>query len=187
MPIENTEEALAPIEKGIETNRTVMAGLAVRHALIPYRFIIEGFVIEDKYFNPNDFRVRGFKIEYKNEAGIYESVNNKIYEKVICDGKNNSICYYLGDAQIEMRSSSSSLIYQYEGALKYHYYNSGNGRSALSKDYLKSLKYNFYLFETTDTETPTCVTNEIYVLCKYWEEGKFKYMIFNLHEIKPDI
>ncbi len=59
MPIENTEEAITPIEKGNESTRTVLAGLAERHALIRYRFIIEGFVVENKLSNPNNYSVNG--------------------------------------------------------------------------------------------------------------------------------
>jgi hypothetical protein len=54
---------------------------------------------------------------------------------------------------------------------------SNGQKNKLSTDYLETFKFNFYLFETTDTETPTCCADMIYVLCKYLEEGKFKPLL----------
>jgi len=190
MPIENIEDALAPIEKGNETKRRVLAGLIVRHELIPYRFIIEGFVVEDRYFNPNDFRVNQMNIEYQYEVAKYNSINAKVYPKMIIDGKSCKLTEYIPNTNFEERDITINFKSFEFNSSSSQYGKFANGFVFIEKVYsdrLAAMRFNYYLFDTTVSEIPICVANKVFVLCKYWEDGKFKYMIFNLHEIKPDV
>jgi hypothetical protein len=170
----------------IEPTMTGLAGTIVKHKLTQQQFIIEGFVIEDAYYNPNDFKVDGCRIKYKFNS-LYSSLNDLIYHKIITDGKRRNAFEYFGPKSFDFMSGDENLYYNFDSENNSFFYIKNGGKAEFSINELVGLDFNFYLYEHTFTEVPACAADRIYVLCKYFEDKISKYMIFNLNEITQEI
>lgn len=199
MPNENLEkivksenEKLPTQDHGVVTNNIVLAGLTVKHKLLPHKYLLEGFIVEDIYFNRNNFNVNGNKIHYKpiNQPGSmakidkegFAAINNLIYSKLIVDGKKSNFSDYF-------KRSDEFVARVAEYYSGYGIYKRDEIYWTVRLNYTNwkyGLEFEYYLYDTTTSNLPECAANKVYALCKHYEEGEFKYSIFNLHEIIPE-
>ncbi len=182
MPIENIETVKNNIEMVLHeplfnTSNVVVAGqIKVKHALLDKSLILFGFVIEDEYLNENNFRVQGMSISYLRKEQ-YLARNHVIYPKVIIN--NNITPFYK--------------LFHGVDPIKYCY-NTGQEESFIARDesyededeYDARCKFEYYLFDKVNKTIPTCAAREIYAVCKYSEDGIFKYALFSFHELMPE-
>jgi len=182
MPIENLEEVknngemvvYAPL---FSSSNLVVAGqIKVKHPLLDKSLILYGFVIEDQYFNENDFLIQGMRISYQKKDKYYAS-NHTIYPKIIID--NNRTPFY------ELFDGLDPILYRsWDGQAEFEI-----TRDEVYEDeeeYNKRCKYEYYLFDKVNKTYPTCAARQIYAVCKYIEEGIFKYALFSFHELMPE-
>jgi hypothetical protein len=163
-------------DHGIVINNVVLAGLTVRHKLLPHRYLLEGFVVEDIAFNIKDFTIMVDEIKYQNST--YSTRNRKIYPKLIVDSKINSCSKFCKTiSQLKHRLKSQNSPYDISNR---------DGDENWKSDLNDSSNFEYYLYETTTSNFPECAANKVFALCKYYEDGNFKYSIFNLHEIVPE-
>jgi hypothetical protein len=192
MPIENIEDvnqtSVVVSEQNLfQTTNVIIAGkIKVKHPLMDETLLLLGFVIEDQYFNENNFRVKGLEIsyfrEYLNGGEVetqYTSSNSIIYPKIIIDKKTNHCSSYFKDQPLVWRDISGKRnndAYLKDG--KYFWKPDGVGGECWYET-----TYNYYLFKDVFDNWPECATNNIYALSKYKENGVFKHCIFNFHEL----
>lgn len=164
---------------GIVTNNLILAGLVVRHKLLPHRYLLDGFIVEDFFFDSKVFATNGITIEYGDPL---MSKNPKVYSKLVVDSKNKAISEYgKMNKKFHFRSSSTNSPKQYEPDRTGDIYIDGKGWVKFEES-----RFEYYLYETNTATEWECVANRVFALCKYYEEGEFKYSIFNLHEIVPE-
>ena len=169
MPIENLDnnqnQGIAKRQATFLNDKNVIiAGtLKVRHSLMPDPILLYGFIVEDYYFNSEDFKINGLKISYKKGDNEYVSNNEIIYQRVKINLSREKFTYET-DLNITHRSNH-----------KWQY------RSYASIGEI----YKYYLFDDNFSEIPVSVANNIFVVCKYRENSEFKYMILSLHEVVP--
>jgi hypothetical protein len=163
-----------------------IAGIYVRHKLIPQKLIIEGFVIEDRIFNQGDFIVEDCEISYKNVNDMYQKAfNEKIYPKLIIDGKRRKITDYVVTSDFEVRTKTGYRYYKYYVDENVYLTWVTDNQGELG-DYSDDKRYNYYLFENAHNLTPSCVAEKVYILCKYNDGDLFKFKIYDFHEIEFD-
>lgn len=181
MPIENVNEnpkmeiATIPEETLFSSNNTLIAGkIKVKHFLIDEPLVIYGFIIEDKYFNENDFKVNGMEISYQTNSisKEYYACNKKIYAKIILN---------FNKAPLET----------------FHFATPDNGINIHRKDGIwydrngqqirahKNDSPKYILFEDWMDLAPSAVADTIMAFCKYRVDNTTKYFICNLHELTP--
>lgn len=173
MPIENIETGKnnnemvlhAPI---FSSSNVVVAGqIKVKHPLMDKSLILYGFVIEDQYFNENDFRVQGMNISYLYEDK-YRSENPTIYPKIMIDKKQTLFFNLFNNLEvIYLRNTQKHELYTNDDGDEY-------------------CLFEYYMFDKIHSLTPKYAANEIYAVCKYIEEGGFKYKLFSFHELMPE-
>lgn len=186
MPIENLEQTtkdgeLAIQNQGIVVNSVIHAGLAVRHKLLPHRYLLDGFVVEDRAFNYKEFESNGINISCQS---IVSTCNPKLYSKLVLDGKRK--CFYEffnTDEKFVLRDTKDDSPHHIGKDSSDNTYN----LPGLGWTNITDVKFEYYLYETTTSILPECAANKVFALCKYYEEGEFKYSIFNLHEIVPEV
>lgn len=182
---------------GVVVGNIVLAGLNVRHKLLPHRFLLEGFVVEDYFLNTKDFLVFTPNIYYKKfdvndnhswkhfctKGKDYVAINSIIYSKLVVDGKKKRFSnYFENEKEFTYRDNSKaslSNIWRVDDGSYYRHRMNGN----IKFDYLE---FEYYLYENTTSSLPECAANKIFALCKYYEDGELRYAIFNLHEIVPE-
>ena len=187
MAIENLKQAnegLAVISQQnlFQQNNTIVAGtIKVKHPLMDETpLLVIGFVIEDSYFNQEDFKIVGDKIKYRIDGSkSYASYNDLIYPKIIIDYKKTHCSLFFKDKTLVYRGERGpEEAYLSNG--KYYWNEEGTG----TESNLETI-YNYYYFSLVASNIPECCSNSIFAVCKYREEGTFKHAIFNLHEIIP--
>lgn len=186
MPIENLQNSnreLAPLSQPqfLQTGIPFIAGTQkVKHALMDeVPMLLLGFVVEDEYFEINNFKVIGNMIEYfRPDEKYYYANNDLIYPKIIVDYKKNHASVYFKNETCTRRDRYQIRHgFLVEG--NYNYSPDGKGHD------FESNYFNFYLFSDLVSPIPECCADNIYAVCKYREENAFKHAIFNLHEITP--
>lgn len=164
------------------SNVIVAGTFRVKHLLIDQPMIIWGFVIYDRAFNQEDFKIHANEIKYKTENQRYECATNKvIYPKMAIDNQQHHFSRFMkDDNEIELRDSySTTIVKKMEGIYKKKNY---EDEYEDEYEYLKEFKY--YLFSDVFSDIPTSATNEsIWAICKFREDGIFKHAIFNFHEL----
>lgn len=184
MPIEkiNTESNLPSLtnQPNLINNNSIVAGtLLVKHPLIEERLQLIGFVVEDKYFNPDDFKIMGMKISYGDDNLDYFALNDTIYPRLSLDAKKNHCSYYFKDSPLRWREAEGHDIAYLVGDKYRRTKNEGSPEA-----YCKT-QYNYYLFESSLSELPECAADNVLALCKYKANDTFKYFLSNLHELLP--
>jgi hypothetical protein len=192
MPIEESDYgkqtgALVTQQNLFHSANVILAGkIKVKHPLLDETLLLLGFVIEDKYFNENDFRVKGLEIsyfrEYLNGGEVetqYTSLNSIIYPKIIIEKKANHCSSYFKDQPLVWRGISGARNNAYLKDGKYFWEPNGSGHESWFETF-----YDYYLFKDISDNCPECAANNIYALCKYRENGLFKHCIFNFHELE---
>lgn len=190
MPIENIQIAnenkqMVTQSAGLVSTPVIMAGLLVRHKLLPHRYLLEGFVVEDSYFNHEDFKYNNLEIKYKEtKFNDYKSYNGLIYSKLVIDGQKNPFSvYFKSENKFRVRNT---LVYSY------HDYTEKEGDYFIGKDLFNrptstsKTTFEYYLYLNPTSELPECAANKVFALCKHFEEGQFKYALFHLHELIPE-
>lgn len=203
MPNENLEQyikkedQILPIQNhGLISSETVLAGLLVQHKLLPHRYLVEGFIVNDYYMNFKDFVVDGSKIYYKRKKGKnrvgwassyaeeedYLSLNSLIYYKIVVDSKKNRFSKYFKNEKEFIYRDESKMFSPYislgdDGLYKI---NRGHGLSDFNQ-----FEFEYYLYMVTTADIPECSADQVFALCKYYEDDDFKYSIFHFHEIYP--
>jgi len=184
MPIENIEtvnqtSVVVSEQNPFFTNNVIIAGkIKVRHAMIDEPLLLVGFVIEDEYFNENDFKVLGMRIQYKLEDEEYNAQHEIIYPKIIIDRKTNHSNNYF---------KNENLIYRTRGDKEVGYYHEGQYYNSGSFKYESRINtfFRYYMIDDNSVSIPESAADNIMALCKYCKDGIFKYAIFNLHELTP--
>jgi len=186
MPIEKSNsESYVPSttnQSNLFINNAIVAGtLIVEHPIIEGRLQLVGFVVEDEYFNSEDFKVMGMKISYANKDSEYWARNEIIYPKLVLDAKKNHCSCYFKDSPLKWRDAGKhDKVYLVSG--KYRWKEDENSGIAWYDTI-----YNYYLYESVLSELPECTANNVFALCRYKENGTLKYIFLNLHEIVPTI
>jgi hypothetical protein len=173
-----------------QISNVIIAGkLKVRHPLMEEEMIILGFVIEDHYFNQEDFKIKGMSIEYKVKED-YNARNEKIYPKLIIDKMKNHFSIFFGNEEgCRIRHRKP---YCFNDMLIKHILNDEHG-NIISVNYrTKEGRYtknepffNYYLFDSFTSDIPECAADNVFAVCKYRENDNFKHAIFNFHELIP--
>jgi len=182
MPIENVNEnpkmeiATIPEETLFSSNNTLIAGkIKVKHFLIDEPLVIYGFIIEDKYFNENDFKVNGMEISYKTtnlSSTEYYACNEKIYAKIILNFNKAPLeTFYFA-------TPDDGIITRTKNGIRYDRY----GRQVRAH---KNDSPKYILFEDWMDLAPSAVAYTIMALCKYRVDNTTKYFICNLQELTP--
>jgi len=173
MPIENIETVNQTIAKVSQQplfhlNNVIVAGvIKVKHPLLDKSLLIIGFIIEDDSFNENNFQITGMKISYKAmNSNNYYVTNEIIYPKIIIDNKQTPF--------FELFSNLDKIVWRYD-----------TDRCTIDKSH-PGCKFEYYMFDKVNGQNPVCSANEIYAVCKYIEDGVFKYALFNFHELIPE-
>ncbi len=186
MPIENVNEnpkmeiATIPEETLFSSNNTLIAGkIKVKHFLIDEPLVIYGFIIEDKYFNENDFKVNGMEISYKiSDKERYFAYNKTIYLKIILNFNMAPLKAFNFNIPLDKNDKTT---YTYEqGAICEH-----NKNGSMYHPVSKNSTFKYILFEDWMDLAPKAVTEAIMALCKYRVDNTTKYFICNLHELTP--
>ena len=180
MPIENVNEnpkmeiATIPEETLFSSNNTLIAGkIKVKHFLIDEPLVIYGFIIEDKYFNENDFKVNGMEISYKiSDQERYLARNNKIYSKIILNFNKAPLETFYFNIPLDKNYENT---YK-EGAIYKHDKDGIMYRNPVSKN----STFKYILFEDWMDLAPKAVAEAIMALCKYRVDNTTKYFICNL-------
>ena len=131
--------------------------------MVLYGFI--GEVSSDAIFDENE--VDGLTIRFKerNSDGL-ESFT--IFPKILVDLKKHR--FYDLFPQLE--------------SIKYSYLGHSGGKKFWREDDPDNKK-NYYFFKKFFDTIPEVFSDEVYFVCKYREDGKFKYEIFSPHD--PDL
>lgn len=176
MPIENLEPSNQNNEYLPSTSQpssqtyfasknTVLAGsLKVKHPLMDELYLVYGFISSvDNNRDFEGFEVRGMTIKLK-EVGIFHFYD--IYTKVVIDMKQT--LFYQLFPQLDKIKNINRWI-------------GGGYKSRGDED--PDNKKNYFFFKNQMDLLPTATSDEIYLVCKCREEGRFKYELFLPHEI----
>lgn len=151
----------------LKANQILTASMQkIRHPLIDSEMVLYGFIGEvSNNVIFEEFEVDALKIRFKErESDSFE--HYKIYPKILIDLKENR--FY-------------DLFPQLEN-IKYSYMGHCGGRKAWRENDPGN-KRNFYFFKNNFDTTPDVFSDELYLVCKYREDGKFKYGLFSPHEV----
>lgn len=160
--------ALIPIQATFKPSQTLIANMQkLRHPLMENVMTLYGFIGEISDKNSYDeFNVHGIKIRFPRSDSKQSQDDYKIYPKILLDLKQH-------------------LFYDLFPKLKdiqYSYSDGQAGSKSWGEDDPDNKK-NYYFFESSSHETPDVCSNELYLICKYLDDGKFKYALFAPHEV----
>jgi hypothetical protein len=154
----------------LEANQILIANMQkIRHPLMDCEMVLYGFIGEvssDVIFDENE--VDGLTIRFKkrNSDGLQSFT---IFPKILVDLKKHR--FYDLFPQLE--------------SIKYSYLGHSGGKKFWREDDPDNKK-NYYFFKKFFDTIPEVFSDEVYFVCKYREDGKFKYEIFSPHEVKVE-
>ncbi len=152
----------------LEANQILIANMQkIRHPLMDCEMVLYGFIGEvssDVIFDENE--VDGLTIRFKerNSDGLQSFT---IFPKILVDLKKHR--FYDLFPQLE--------------SIKYSCLDHSGGYKGWRED---DNKQNYYFFKKFFDTIPEVFSDEVYFVCKYREDGKFKYEIFSPHEVKVE-
>lgn len=163
----NNVPVLFSADTALKANQILTASMQkIRHPLMDSEMILYGFIGEvssDVIFE--EFEVDALKIRFKKrKSDSFE--HYKIYPKILIDLKENR--FYDLFPQLE------EIKYSFSG-------HSGGCKNWSDND--PDNKKNFYFFKNNYDTNPNVFSDELYLVCKYREDGKFKYGVFSPHEV----
>ena len=152
----------------LEANQILIANMQkIRHPLMDCEMVLYGFIGEvssDVIFDENE--VDGLTIRFKerNSDGLQSFT---IFPKILVDLKKHR--FY--DLFPQLESIKYSCLYH------------SGGHKCWREEVNKR---NYYFFKKFFDTIPEVFSDEVYFVCKYREDGKFKYEIFSPHEVKVE-
>lgn len=152
----------------LEANQILIANMQkIRHPLMDCEMVLYGFIGEvssDVIFDENE--VDGLTIRFKkrNSNGLQSFT---IFPKILVDLKKHR--FYDLFPQLE--------------SIKYSCLDHSGGYKGWRED---DNKRNYYFFKKFFDTIPEVFSDEVYFVCKYREDGKFKYELFSPHEVKVE-
>lgn len=159
--------AVITADTALKANQIFIAGMQkIRHPLLDCEMMLYGFIGEvSSNVIFEEFVVEGLKIRFKKrDSEAYESIT--IFQRILIDLKEN--LFY------DLFPELETIKYSY-GVYTWGYKIRGDKE-------LRN-KRNFYFFKNNFDSTPEVFSDEVYMVCKYREEGKFKYGLFSTHEL----
>lgn len=162
--------ALVPIEVTLRPNNTLIAGTQkISHPLINNVMTLYGFIGEISNKNIfEEFDVNGMSIQFprRENNDFIKHDTYKIYPKILIDLKQKR--FY--DLFPQLKD------------IEYSHKDQAGGHKCWSEND-PHLKKNYYFFKSNYDTNPAVCSNELYLVCKYKEDGKFKYRLFAPHEV----
>lgn len=157
--------ALVSADATLQANKILTACMQkIRHPLIENEMMLYGFIGEIASDNIYDeYEVNGLNIRFKRRDSE-NFVSYKIYPKILIDSKQS--CFYNLFPQLK----------------EIDYY---SGHDGGRKDWGEEPenKENFYFFKNNCNTVADVFSDELYLVCKYMENGKFKYGVFAPQEV----
>lgn len=154
-------------DAALKANQILTASMQkIRHPLMDCGMVLYGFIGEvssEVIFE--EYVVDGLKIRFKKrDSKEFESYT--IFPKILIDLKEN-IFYDLFPELKQIEYSCSE--------------HDGGHKSWGKNDPVNKRKY--YFFKSNFDKEPEVFSDELYLVCKYKEDGKFKYGLFSPHEV----
>lgn len=153
-----------------QPNMILISNMQTLHSpLLQNDMVLYGFIGDiNKELNFNEFEVIGLDITFKNKPQGYSLVKEyKIMTKVLIDLQQNSFSDLFPTAENYL-----------EGFSKIN--NSGVSKISEHKDW--TIK-NYYFFNDNTSINPIACSDELFLVCKFREDGKFKYGLFSPREV----
>jgi hypothetical protein len=155
----------------LQSNRILMAGTQkIRHPLVENAMVLYGFIGEiDEEYLSSKLEVNGLNIRFNDSTSRTDSFTRyyKIYTKIFIDLK---------------RSPFYDLFPQLTLLKEYGDTNSGQNWKVKRNGELNT-KCNYYFFDNNNDLNPDVHSDILYLICKFREDGEFKYCLFLPHEV----
>lgn len=152
----------------LEANQILIANMQkIRHPLMDCEMVLYGFIGEvssDVIFDENEVDGLTIRFKIRNSDGLQSFT---IFPKILVDLKKHR--FYDLFPQLE--------------SIKYSCLNHSGGYKGWRED---DNKRNYYFFKKFFDTIPEVFSDEVYFVCKYREDGKFKYELFSPHEVKVE-
>jgi len=132
--------------------------------------LLFGFIGNCEYMNFDDFKVNGMNIAF-NDSKNDEYHNFPIYPKTLIDLKQNVLFYEIYTQLEQLNHTNPNNHIRYKS-------------SSITSP---KLRMNYFFFENNINTLPNATSDELYLICKSFNDGKFKYYIFSPHEIIFDL
>lgn len=152
----------------LEANQILIANMQkIRHPLMDCEMVLYGFIGEvssDVIFDENEVDGLNIRFKKRNSDGLQRFT---IFPKILVDLKKHR--FYDLFPQLE--------------SIKYSCLDHSGGYKGWRED---DNKRNYYFFKKFFDTIPEVFSDEVYFVCKYREDGKFKYELFSPHEVKVE-
>jgi len=152
----------------LSQSQLITAGsLRVKHPLIEDDMLLYGFIGNCEYLNLEDFIVNGMTISFLSREENKFKPTGKIFTKIQPDFKKHILFYELYNELNELKNT----------------HRTASTRHSCWRETDSALRMNYYFFENMASSLPNATSDELYLVCKGFQEGKFKYHLFAPHEV----
>lgn len=155
-------------DTALKVNQILTASMQkIRHPLIDSEMVLYGFIGEvssnDRF---EEFEVDGMDIRFPTRKKESEYGYYKIFRKIL----------------VNLKQDRFYDLYPHLDVIKYSILGHSGGRKSWKEDDPGNYR-NYYFFVNNYDTTPNCFSDELYLVCKYREDDKFKYSLFSPHEV----